>query len=116
MKLPHEAFNRGIGVFAGKPFDPDGNLLGQSDFEERKGDGLPNSSDADFITSLMVAVTEPGKICRWIAPPKVESTTSRVNLNMSNCTWLKSTFTTTPSSTEHEPNKAHDHTGKTTSD
>ncbi len=71
MKLPHEAFNRGIGVFAGKPFDPDGNLLGQSDFEERKGDWLPNSSDADFITSLMVAVTEPGKFAGWIAPPKV---------------------------------------------
>jgi benzoyl-CoA 2,3-epoxidase subunit B len=27
MKLPHEAFHRQIGVFAGKHFDPEGKLL-----------------------------------------------------------------------------------------
>ncbi len=71
MKLPHEAFNRDIGVFAKKPFDPEGTLLGETEFNEKSKDWLPTSSDADFITSLMVPCVEPGKYAGWIAPPKV---------------------------------------------
>ncbi len=71
LKLPHEAFHRQIGVFAGKTFDPEGNLLTQAEYEARKGEWLPNKTDGDFIQSLMKQVTEPGKYAGWIAPPKV---------------------------------------------
>ena len=71
MKLPHESFHRQIGVFAGKTFDPDGNLLSGADYDARCGDWLPNHADGDFIQSLMTPVTEPGKYASWINPPKV---------------------------------------------
>jgi benzoyl-CoA 2,3-dioxygenase component B len=32
---------------------------------------LPDTADAEFITSLMVAETAPGKFAGWIAPPRV---------------------------------------------
>jgi benzoyl-CoA 2,3-dioxygenase component B len=32
---------------------------------------LSTKSDVDYVKSLMVAVTEPGKIAGWVAPPKV---------------------------------------------
>ena len=71
MKLPHEGFNRDIGVFKGQPIDPDGNLLSQEEYDKRRGEWLPDSADGDFIQSLMVPCYEPGKYAGWIAPPKV---------------------------------------------
>ncbi|MDO5528552.1 MAG: benzoyl-CoA 2,3-epoxidase subunit BoxB [Paracoccus sp. (in: a-proteobacteria)] len=71
LKLPHEAFNRKIGVFADKPFDPEGKLLGAAEYEAKLPEWLPTQADGDFIASLMEQVTEPGKFAGWIAPPKV---------------------------------------------
>ncbi len=71
MKMPHESFNRDIGVFANKPFNPEGELLGETEYNEQVKDWLPTTADADFITSLMVPCVEPGKFAGWIAPPKV---------------------------------------------
>lgn len=71
MIIPHESFNRDIGVFAKKPFNPEGVLLSETDFNEKILDWLPTTADADFITSLMVPCVEPGKFAGWIAPPKV---------------------------------------------
>ena len=71
MVMPHESFNRDIGVFAKKPFNPEGELLGEIEFNDQKKDWLPTTADADFITSLMVPCTEIGKYAGWIAPPKV---------------------------------------------
>ena len=71
MKLPHQAFNRKIGVFAGKNFDPDGNLVSGAAYDKGLTEWLPTHADGDFITSLMKPVTEPGKFASWIAPPKV---------------------------------------------
>jgi len=71
MKLPHEAFHRKIGVFAHKPFDPDGNLLSGAEYDARVNDWLPTRADGDFIQSLMTPVYEPGTYAGWIAPPKV---------------------------------------------
>ncbi|MCC5986986.1 MAG: benzoyl-CoA 2,3-epoxidase subunit BoxB [Pararhodobacter sp.] len=71
MKLPHEAFNRKIGVFANKLFDPDGKLLSGAEYDAGVKDWLPTHADGDFIQSLMKPVYEPGKFAGWIAPPKV---------------------------------------------
>lgn len=71
MKLPHEAFNRKIGVFADKTFDPDGNLLSGAEYDARVNDWLPTHADGDFIQSLMVPCYESGKYAGWISPPKV---------------------------------------------
>ncbi|MDF2371913.1 MAG: benzoyl-CoA 2,3-epoxidase subunit BoxB [Rhizobiaceae bacterium] len=71
MKLPHESFNRKIGVFAGHNFDPEGNLVSGAEYDAGMADWLPNHADGDFIQSLMVSVTEPGQYAGWISPPKV---------------------------------------------
>ncbi len=71
MKLPHESFNRKIGVFAEKLFDPEGNLVSGADYDAGVKNWLPTHADGDFIQSLMKPVTEPGQYASWIAPPKV---------------------------------------------
>lgn len=71
LKLPHEAFNRKIGVFTGHNFDPEGNLLSDTEYEANMPNWLPTQADGDFIQSLMKPVSEPGQYASWIAPPKV---------------------------------------------
>jgi benzoyl-CoA 2,3-epoxidase subunit B len=71
MKLPHESFNRKIGVFSDKNFDTEGNLLSGADYDAGLPNWLPSHADGDFIQSLMKPCTEPGQYAGWIAPPKV---------------------------------------------
>jgi benzoyl-CoA 2,3-dioxygenase component B len=71
LKLPHQAFNRKIGVFAGKDFDPEGNLVTGDEYDRGLPHWLPTHGDGDFIQSLMKPCYEPGKYASWIAPPKV---------------------------------------------
>ncbi|HRE19561.1 MAG TPA: benzoyl-CoA 2,3-epoxidase subunit BoxB [Rhabdaerophilum sp.] len=71
MKLPHEAFNRKIGVFTGKLFDPEGKLVSGAEYDAGIKDWLPTKADGDFIQSLMKPCMEAGKYAGWIAPPKV---------------------------------------------
>jgi benzoyl-CoA 2,3-dioxygenase component B len=71
MKLPHQSFNRKIGVFSGKNFDPDGNLVSGEAFDKGLTEWLPTHADGDFIQSLMKPCYEAGKFASWIAPPKV---------------------------------------------
>ena len=71
LKLPHEGFNRKIGVFTGQPISPDGKILSQEEYDKNVNDWLPSKADGDFIQSLMEPVFEPGKYAGWIAPPKV---------------------------------------------
>jgi len=71
LSLPHESFNRKIGVFSNDLFDTQGNRISQSDYDAKVNDWLPTKADGDFIQSLMVAVTEPGQYASWIAAPKV---------------------------------------------
>jgi benzoyl-CoA 2,3-dioxygenase component B len=70
LRLPSSKFHRAIGSFAGAPFDPNGNLLPQDQFEARRGEWLPTEADEAYVTSLMVPVHEPGKIANWIAAPR----------------------------------------------
>ncbi len=71
LKLPHEGFHREIGVFAGKPITPEGELISQEEWDAKRDEWLPTKADGDFIQSLMVPCYEPGKYASWIAPPKV---------------------------------------------
>ena len=71
LKLPHEGFNRKIGVFAGKLISPEGKLVSAEEWEADVAKWLPNKADGDFIQSLMKPCLEPGKFAGWIAPPKV---------------------------------------------
>ncbi len=71
MTLPHEGFNRDIGVFKDQPIDPEGKLISREEYDAKKADWLTDTADGDFIQSLMVPCYEPGKYAGWIAPPKV---------------------------------------------
>ena len=71
MKLPHESFNRKIGVFSDKLFNPEGKLVSGAEYDEGVKNWLPTHADGDFIASLMKPCYEVGKYASWIAPPKI---------------------------------------------
>jgi len=71
LQLPHIAFNRKVGEFAGLWVSPAGEMLDQASWEARRDEFLPSSDDLTYINSLMQPVTEPGQYAPWIAPPKV---------------------------------------------
>jgi len=70
LTLPHEAFNRKIGVFSNGLFDPRGTVVSGAEYDAGEKDWLPSKADGDFIQSLMKPVTEPGQYAGWIAPPR----------------------------------------------
>jgi benzoyl-CoA 2,3-dioxygenase component B len=70
LKLPHVAFNRKVGAFAGVEATPDGQLLTPAEWERRQGEWLPTDVDKTHVRSLMQPVHERGKIAAWIAPPR----------------------------------------------
>jgi benzoyl-CoA 2,3-epoxidase subunit B len=67
--LPHRRFNRNIGMYTGLYFGLDGSLLSKVDFEAKLAGWLPTEEDQQYVQSLMVPSTEPGKWAGWIAPP-----------------------------------------------
>ena len=67
--LPHTAFNRNIGTFRGMNFSPEGNHVSREEFDANCDDWMPNVADRNFVNTLMVPVTEPGKMAGWISPP-----------------------------------------------
>ena len=70
MRLPHRAFDRRIGAFAGQRVSPDGKLLSEAEWKANESKWLPTDEDRAYIKSLMgPAVTQPGKFAHWIAPP-----------------------------------------------
>ena len=71
FRLPHEGFNRNIGVFANASVDPQGNIISPDSWEEQMVEWLPTKADGEFIQSLMKPCYEPGRYASWIAPPKV---------------------------------------------
>jgi benzoyl-CoA 2,3-epoxidase subunit B len=70
LQLPHVAFNRRIGEFAGLEADLGGRLLSPAEWTTAKGGFLPDTEDGDYLAGLMVPVREPGQYAGWIAPPK----------------------------------------------
>ena len=71
FRLPHEGFNRNIGVFANVSVDPQGNIISPDSWEVQMAEWLPTKADGEFIQSLMKPCYEPGRYASWIAPPKV---------------------------------------------
>jgi benzoyl-CoA 2,3-dioxygenase component B len=71
LKLPHGSFHRKIGVFAGKLFNPEGEQISATEWEDNVTDWLPTTADGDYIQSVMIPCREPGQYAGWIAPPKV---------------------------------------------
>ena len=71
LKVPHKAFNRKIGTFAGVPVSPDGRILTQADWNRQERGWLPTPEDRAFVASLMGRVAAPGAFANWIAPPAV---------------------------------------------
>ena len=69
--LPHEGFNRNIGVFANVSVDPQGNIISPDSWEAQMAEWLPTKADGEFIQSLRKPCYEPGRYASWIAPPKV---------------------------------------------
>jgi benzoyl-CoA 2,3-dioxygenase component B len=69
LQLPHKAFNRRIGSFAGVRVSPDGRVVSESEWNANVHAWLPTEEDRAFVASLMGRVVEPGKFAHWIAPP-----------------------------------------------
>jgi benzoyl-CoA 2,3-epoxidase subunit B len=70
LELPHIAFNRRVGVFAGIEATPAGELISAEEWRHRKGEWLPTDVDKTYVHSLMQPVYERGKIAAWVAPPR----------------------------------------------
>jgi benzoyl-CoA 2,3-epoxidase subunit B len=70
LYTPSRRFNRGIGIYAGFRFDPQGNPVSQEEWDARRNDWLPTPQDKEYLMSIMAkAVYETGKFANWIAPP-----------------------------------------------
>ena len=70
LALPHPAFNRRVGAFAGIEASPDGDVLTAGEWAEGRGQWLPTDVDKTHVRSLMQPVRERGRIAAWIAPPR----------------------------------------------
>ncbi len=70
LRLPHIAFNRHVGAFAGIETSPEGEQLSAAEWSQRKGSWLPADVDKTYVRSLMQPVYERGKIAAWISPPR----------------------------------------------
>ncbi len=70
LRLPHVAFNRRIGAFAGLGADPAGRILPGATFIAERERFLPGADDNRFLESLMRPEHRPGQCAGWIAPPK----------------------------------------------
>ena len=70
LTLPHIGFHRAIGNFAGQFISPDGEVISEEAWKNRRDEWLPSDRDYKYVQSLMSGrVAEPGKFANWIAPP-----------------------------------------------
>ena len=71
LRVPHKAFNRKIGTFAGVPVSPEGRIITQDEWDRGEQRWLPTAEDRAFVASLMGRVVAPGAFANWISPPAV---------------------------------------------
>ncbi|MCK2218774.1 benzoyl-CoA 2,3-epoxidase subunit BoxB [Actinomadura sp. ATCC 31491] len=70
LYLPHEGFNRRVGVYAGHHVTPYGEVVGEQEWRARAAAWLPTPADRELVASLMVPEYEYGAFASWIAPPR----------------------------------------------
>jgi len=70
LRLPHSAFHRRIGAFAGVHVTPEGQVVNATEWQRRREEWLPSAADHAFLRDLMRPVTSPGHVAAWIAPPR----------------------------------------------
>ena len=68
--LPSSRFFRRQGIYGNLPFNPQGELISQAEWDAKIGDWLPSDADRAYVASLMRPVYEPGKMANWIAAPR----------------------------------------------
>ncbi len=71
LTLPHKAFNRHIGTFAGVRVSPEGRVLSETEWQLNINHWLATEEDRAYVASLMGRVVETGKYANWIAPPAI---------------------------------------------
>jgi len=71
LYLPHEGFNRKVGVFARHHLSPDGRLIDEAEWNRQVDEWLPTADDRAQVAGLMRPQHEPGVFAGWIAPPGV---------------------------------------------
>ena len=69
LKLPHRAFSRQVGDYAGLWVTPDGAVIDAEAWQRAAPNWLPQTSDLEYIGSLMQPCQTPGRFAAWIAPP-----------------------------------------------
>ena len=69
LKLPHRGFRRSIGEFSGVSVTPQGEIIGEEEWQRRTPQWLPTPADREFVASLMKPATARGEFAGWIAPP-----------------------------------------------
>ncbi len=70
IKLPSSRFFRRQGIYANLPFNPDGELISQAEWDAKIASWLPSDADRAYVSSLMKPCHEPGKMANWIAAPR----------------------------------------------
>jgi benzoyl-CoA 2,3-dioxygenase component B len=70
LVLPHEGFNRRVGVYAHHHVSPTGEVLTDEQWAARVDGWLPSAEDRKAVADLMVPEYEYGKFAGWIAPPQ----------------------------------------------
>ena len=71
LTLPHKAFNRHIGTFAGLRVSPEGQVLSEAQWAANVDQWLATEGDRAYVASLMGRVVETGKFANWIAAPMI---------------------------------------------
>ena len=71
LTVPHKAFNRQIGTFAGARVAPDGRIVDEAEWERGRTTWLATPEDRAFVASLMGRVSAVGAYAHWIAPPAI---------------------------------------------
>ena len=69
LELPHIGFNRAVGTFARRRISPSGAVVSEAEWESSVSSWLPTADDRTYVESLMIGVTQPGKMAGWVAPP-----------------------------------------------
>ena len=69
LTLPHRAFHRKVGDFAGLSVTPGGEIVDTALWQKSAADWLPDATDLEHVTSLMRPCHAIGEYATWIAPP-----------------------------------------------